>query len=167
MEEKVLLKRSSKGLQAQIISSAIAAVLIALLATWLIGKLFGWTPNEGTGLKVLTWVVLVGAWAVMSLKLWFAWNIKRYEIAKDALIVHAKAGKFGTSQTVYRYESIISIRMTQGFLGKRFGYGDVRLTIPKLDGEVVMNDIENPLVQLAEVQKRIGEKTTAHSSLVT
>jgi membrane protein YdbS with pleckstrin-like domain len=166
MEDKILLKRSSKGLQAQIIATGIAAVLIALLATWLISKLFGWTPNEGSFLKALTWIILIGAWAVMSLKLWFEWNIKRYEIAKDALIVHAKAGKFGTSQTVYRYESIISIRMTQGFLGKRFGYGDVRLTIPKLDGEVVMNDIENPVEQLAEVQKRMGERSGGTHSLI-
>jgi hypothetical protein len=167
MEEKVLIKRSSKGLQAQLILSGIATILIALLATWLITKLFGWTPNEGTFLKTLTWVFLLGAWVITALRLWSTWRIKRYEVAKDALIVHAKAGKWGSSQTIYRYESIISLRMTQGFLGKRFGYGDVRLTIPKLDGEVVMNDIEDPLVQLEEVQKRIGEKTTAHSSLVT
>lgn len=167
MEEKVLLKRSSKGLQAQVIISGVATLLIALLATWLIAKLFGWTPNEGGILKTLTWVILIGAWAFSSLKLWSDWRIKRYEIAKDALVVHAKAGKWGSSQTIYRYESIISIRMTQGFLGKRFGYGDVRLTIPKLDGEVIMNDIEDPLTQLEEVQKRIGEKTSAHSSLVT
>lgn len=167
MEEKVLLKRSSKGLQAQIIMSGIATLLIALLATWLIAKLFGWTPNEGTFLKTITWVFLVGAWVITSLRLWATWRIKRYEIAKDALIVHAKAGKWGSSQTIYRYESIISLRMTQGFLGKRFGYGDVRISIPKLENEVVMNDIEQPLEQLAEVQKRIGEKTSAHSSLVT
>jgi hypothetical protein len=167
MEDKVLIKRSSKGLKAQIIISGVATILIALAATWLIAKLFGWTPNEGTILKTLTWVFLVGAWIVTSLRLWASWRIKRYEVAKDALIVHAKAGKWGSSQTIYRYESIISLRMTQGFLGKRFGYGDVRLTIPKLDGEVVMNDIEDPLVQLEEVQKRIGEKTTAHSNLVT
>lgn len=166
MEDKVLIRRSSKGLQAQIILTGITAVLIALLATWLIGKLFGWTPNEGTWLKSATWILLLLTWAFMSVKLWFAWNIKRYEIAKDALIVHAKAGKFGTSQTVYRYESIISIRMTQGFLGKRFGYGDVRITIPKIDGEVVMSDIENPVAQLAEVQKRMGERSGGAHSLI-
>jgi membrane protein YdbS with pleckstrin-like domain len=166
MEDKVLLKRSPKGLQSQIVLTGIAAVVIALLATWLIGKLFGWTPNEGTWLKSATWILLLLTWAFMSVKLWFAWNIKRYEIAKDALIVHAKAGKLGTSQTIYRYESIISLRMTQGFLGKRFGYGDVRISIPKLDNEVVMNDIENPVEQLAEVQKRMGERSGGTHSLI-
>ncbi len=166
MEDKVLLKRSPKGLQAQIIMSGVATLLIALLATWLIAKLFGWTPNEGTFLKTITWVFLVGAWAITSLRLWATWRIKRYEIAKDALVVHAKAGKFGTSQTVYRYESIISLRTTQGFLGKRFGYGDVRISIPKLENEVVMNDIENPVEQLAEVQKRMGERSGGTHSLI-
>lgn len=167
MENTALLKRSPKGLQAQIILSGIVAFLGALFITWLTGKLFSWTPNQGHILKVITWVVLIGGWAVTALKLWADWSIIRYEIAKDALIVHAKAGKFGTSQTIYRYESIISLRMTQGFLGKQFGYGDVHISIPKLEHDVVMNDIERPLEQLAEIQSRVGERGSGTHSLIT
>jgi hypothetical protein len=59
------------------------------------------------------------------------------------------------------------MRMTQGFLGKRFGYGDVRIKIPMIENEVVMNDIENPVAQLAEVQKRVGERGANSQSLIT
>ena len=167
MEERVLIKRSPKGLRAQIITSGIVIVIGALFASWLTGKLFGWAPNEGQTIKIFIWVFLIGAWIISSLKLWADWNVKRYEIGKDSLIVHAKAGKWGSAQTIYRYESIISLRMTQGFWGKRFGYGDVHLTIPKLEKDVVMNDIEDPLVQLAEVQKRMGEKSPGSHNLIT
>ncbi len=167
MEEKTILKRSSKGLKAQVIALGVASLLLAILTTWLTGLLFSWTPNQGRTLITLIWIFFIGGWGFTALKLWMDWNVKRYEIAKDAFIVHAKAGRWGASQTIYRYESIISLKMTQGFLGKRYGYGDVHITIPKLDGEVIMNDIDHPLEQLQEVQKRIGERTTGQDTLIT
>jgi hypothetical protein len=98
MEEKTLLKRSSKGLKAQVIALAVMALLLALLTTWLTGILFSWTPNQGRVLKIaLLWVFFCcNGWGFTSLKLWFDWNVKRYEIAKDALIIHAKAGRWGS-----------------------------------------------------------------------
>ncbi len=156
MEERVLLKRSPRGLEAQLGISALVTLLICLLAVWLFGRLFHWTESGGWRLQALTCIVLFLLWVFAALRLWYSWKIKRYEIGRDALIVHAKAGKLGTAQTIYRYESIISIRMTQGFLGKQFGYGDIRVTIPKLEHEVVMNDIEHPVEQLEEIQRRMG-----------
>lgn len=167
MEEKTILKRSSKGLQVQIIALGVVSLLLAVFTTWLTSILFSWTPNQGRVLIALIWILFIGAWGFSALKLWKDWSIKRYEIAKDALIVHAKAGKWGSSQTIYRYESIISLKMTQGFLGKRYDFGDVHISIPKLDGEVIMNDIDHPLEQLQEVQKRIGERITGQDTLIT
>ncbi len=167
MEEKTLLKRSSKGLKVQIIALGVAALLLAIITTWLTSILFSWTPNQGRLLITLIWIFFIGGWSFTALKLWMDWNVKRYEIAKDAFIVHAKAGKWGSSQTIYRYESIISLKMTQGILGKRYGFGDVHITIPKLDGEVVMNDIDHPLEQLKEVQRRIGERSSGSGTLIT
>lgn len=157
MENAVSIKRNPRGMQVQIIGSALGVLVMGLLASWLLDKVFGWTESGGATIKRLTWIVLIVIWGFTSLKLWYNWSVKRYEIAKDALLVHAKAGRLGTTQTVYRYESIISIRMTQGFLGKRFGYGDVRLAIPKLDGEIVLNDIADPLKQLAHLQERMQD----------
>lgn len=167
MEEKILLKRSSDGLRIQIIGLGILALLLALLGSWLVGKLFGWTSNDGSILKIIIWVVIIGAWLLTSLELWLDWSIKRYEIANEALIVHARAGRWGTAQTIYRYESIISIRMTQGLLGKQFGYGDIHVSIPKIDHDIVMNDIDHPVEQVAEIQKRIGEHGSSTTSLIT
>ena len=166
MDEPILIKRSPKGLQVQVITVTIVAVVSAVLVTVLLAKLFAMTPMDGLLTKFLTWMVFIIIWAIGVGKLWFDWQIKRYEIGKDALIIHAKAGKFGKSQAIYRYESIISIRMTQGLLGKHYGYGDVLLTIPKLDKEVVMSDIDHPSEQLAEVQQRLAARTVSADALV-
>lgn len=152
----MLLKRSARGLEAQIGISAVVTLLICILAVWLFGRLFHWTESGGWRLQALTCIVLLFLWIFAAFRLWYTWKVKRYEIGRDALIVHAKAGKFGTSQTIYRYESIISIRMTQGFLGKQFGYGDIRVTIPKIEREVVLNDIERPMEQLEYMRRRMG-----------
>lgn len=166
MEQPTLIKRSAKGLEVQVVAIGVAAVGSALLATWLLARLFALTSSSGVLTIVIVWLVFIGAWALGTAKLWFNWQVKRYEIGKDALIVHSKAGKFGKSQAIYRYESIISMRMTQGLLGKRFGYGDVLLSIPKLDKEVVMSDIDHPAEQLAEVQRRLAERSISHDALV-
>ena len=167
MEQTTILKRSPKGLQVQVITLGVAALLLALFGTWASAKLFGWAPNQGFGLKVFIWIVLLAGWGITSIKLWFDWNVKRYEIAKDALIIHAKAGNWGTSKSIYRYESIISLKMTQGVMGKRFGYGDVHISIPKIEHDVVMNDIDHPVDQLSELQNRIRERSIGSDTLIT
>ena len=153
------LKRNSLGLQVQIILSALLLLVLGLVTTWMVARLFGWTSGGGATLQTVIWIVLAIFWAGGSLKLWFNWRVKRYEIGADTIIVHAKLGTFGSSQTVYRYESIISIRMTQGFLGKQFGYGDIRITMPKLDRELVMNDIDDPPGQLQEIRRRMDDRS--------
>lgn len=164
MDEVHELKRNSLGLQIQIALTALLLIILGLFVTWLASKLFSWTSSGGARIEAIIWIVLAIAWIVGSLKKWFDWRVKRYEIGDDTIIVHAKAGAFGSAQTVYRYESVISIRMTQGFLGKQFNYGDIRLTIPKLDRELVMNDIEDPAGQLREIRRRMDERARAANS---
>ena len=166
MEETTTLRRSSSGLRAQIITTGVLALILALFSDWVLSKLFGWTPNEGGLFVTIAWIVIIGGWAITALRMWFSWKAKRYEINKDAIIVYASAGKWGSSQTLYRYESIISLRMTQGFWGKRFGYGDVRITIPKIDQEVILYDIEEPAKQLAELQARLNERSVGAHALI-
>lgn len=164
MQDTTPIKRSQHGMQVQMMLSAVMAILVGLLASWFFERLLGWTTGGGAFMEKVTWVLIGLAWGVSSLKLWFDWKAKRYEIAPDSLIVYARAGKLGSSQTIYRYESIVSARMTQGFLGKQFGYGDVRITIPSIDHEIVMNDIENPTQQLTGLQQRINERSHSNNS---
>ncbi len=159
MENTTLIRRSSHGMQVQMLLSAVVAIIVGLIATWFFELILGWTTGGGALAEKFAWVAIALLWIFSSLKLWFDWKAKRYEISPDSLIVHAKAGRLGSAQTLYRYESIVSVRMTQGFLGKQFGYGDIRVTIANIDHEVVMNDIENPTTQLRDIQRRMAERS--------
>lgn len=165
--KKATLKRSKTGLEIQIIATGFLAILLCVFSFLAFSFLLGWTPNEGFWVKATAVIVILVGWAVSSLKLYLDWNAKRYEITDDAFIVHGKAGRWGSSKAIYRYDSIISVKMTQGYWGKKYDYGNVRLTIPKLDKDIVMYDIEHPLDQLAAVQKQIDKKSSSSNSLVT
>lgn len=164
--ETTLLRRSSAGLKAQIISAGIAAVIFALLASWLVEVIFR-SQSTQQSIQALLWLVFIAGWGIRSLLSWFSWRANHYEISPDAIIVQTKAGSWGTAKTLYRYESIISIRMVQGYWGKKLGYGDVLITIPKLDKEVVLRDIDNPHQQLADLQKRLAERSNGANALIS
>ncbi len=166
MEDKELIRRSPYGLYVQIIGLVLFALAVGVLATWLFRTLLGWTEGGGARLIGWTWLLFLIVGVFASLKLWLDWRVKRYEIGPDMLVVHAKGGRFGSSQTVYRYESIISLRMRQSMLGKMFGYGDILLTIPKIDYEIVMNDIEEPDKQIAEIQRHLSSSSDRASSYI-
>lgn len=164
MENKILLKRSPVGMWVQIIGAGIGAFLLGVLITWLSSVVFKFASNGGLYIAIFTWVMLLGGWAFAALKLWVDWSIKRYEIGEDALSLHTKARGWATAQTVYRYESIISVRMTQGMLAKKFGYGDIEVSIPKLDEPIIMNDIEDPINQMQEIQNRMKASNNGTTS---
>lgn len=156
------IKRSPIGLQAQIIVGLLLVGTIGVLASWLFLTILDWTPNDGKLLVIITWAVLLLGWVGGSVFLWFDWRFKRYEIAKDALIVHARLGIWGSTQTLHRYDMIFKVHMVQGFLGRRFGYGDVQLSIPLVEHPIVLNDVEDPMHQMAQIQKRLGEHSSGN-----
>lgn len=158
-EELAPIKRSPRGLQAQLALSAVTLMIIGLIITAILGRIFSWTTGGGATLIGICWLVLLLAWVVGACKLWFDWKARHYEIGEDTLVFHAKAGGWGSAETVYRYESIISVRMTQGFLGKQFGYGNLHITIPDLKEELVMRDVEDPKRQMRDLRARIEERS--------
>jgi hypothetical protein len=166
MQDTQHIQRSSQGLVAQVLTTGVLALLILIFGTLFFSAVFGWTPTEGKLSILLLWIFIVGGWSIAALKLWFSWRAQFYEIGTESLIVHVKAGMWGTAQTIYRYESFISIRMVQGYWGKRFGFGDVYITIPKMENDVVLRDVVDPAGQLSGIQARMAERASASSSLI-
>lgn len=160
------IKRSPQGLRATIVSTGVVALVLAVLCSWLIGILLNSAPSIELLFKVLIWLGFLVVWAGQSAYLWHQWDKMRYDIGPEAITINNKTGLFGQTSTIYRYESIISAKMTQGYLGKKYGYGNVYLRIPKLEYDVVLKDIDNPEALLAKVQERVNKKGTQSHSLI-
>jgi hypothetical protein len=157
------INRSAYSVKVKIFTLGISAFLIALFSSWLLWRIFKLVGPSGYSLIFFVWVLMIGAWGLGSLKLWGDWLTEYYELTPESIILHKKEGKGGKSQEIYRYESIISVRMIQNEWGVKHNYGDVYLTIPKIDKELVLKDIENPLTQLEAVKNRIDSKPGNHN----
>ena len=161
-----LLHRSRAGLETKVISAGIAALVLGLIAMIAFSLMFSWTQYQGWFLIAGSWLILFFGWGYTAIRSKIRWDRVRYEITPESIIIYEKAGKLGGSKTVYRYESIISVRMTQDYLGKRYGFGDVHIVIPKLDKELILKDIEQPDKQLNSLQANIearGSTAATHS----
>lgn len=164
--ERKLIKRSADGLWIQIIITGVFALAAGMLITWLVGFVFQWTPRLEQFFTALAWILFLGGWGFISFKHWLGWKAVRYEISQHALIVHAKAGFMGEAQQVYRYDSIISMRFFQGFWGRKFDYGDIYLSIPKVEQEIRLSDIEQPHTQIQDIQKYITQHSGNAQSFI-
>ena len=156
--EKKQNKKSVKALQVSIIGLLSAVFAVSLLASFLLSRLLSWAPNAERSLSIIIWLVLLGIWAVQSLILLNSWKSMEYEADGQSIRLTMPNGMFKSSKTVYRYESILSIRMTQGLFGKKYRYGNIYFAIPKLEKEVALKGIENPSVQLELIQSKLHKK---------
>lgn len=116
---------------------------------------------------IITFVV-VAAIGYVALQIYNKkWDKVKYKLTHDSILIVSANGLTGVSRQVFLYESIISAHMTQGYLGKKYGYGDIVLVIPKLDGEVKLKDLSVPKTQLEELQSQLKHRVTRRQTLVT
>jgi uncharacterized membrane protein YdbT with pleckstrin-like domain len=152
------IKKSSKAIQFSILGSLLVVVVLCLFAMLILAIFLSWAPNVEQFMTTIAWVVLLSGWLFASTMQLINWKAKSYEVDAESIRLTKSAGLFKSTKVVYRYESIISVRMDQGFWGKKFGYGNIYFSIPKLDKEEVLKGIENPSLQLEELQKRLHKR---------
>lgn len=162
-----VLQRSPKALQIQVRIILISAAIVGLIAGILVRISVDFFYDQYHLSGILTFLfVMTLAW-IAILFMQKTWNNTHYELGPDALLVTSDRGLFGTEQDVYLYESIISVNFTQGMAGKRYGYGDMRVVIPKLGSELILRDIIDPVQQLPVFKSRIEDKSATPKALVT
>lgn len=142
---------------------------VGLTASVLLVMIFRLTSLSGVVTQLLMWALLLMTLGLAVVYTKKAWHKEYYEVTDDAVIVHLNSAfKANTSQTIYRYDSIVSIRLTQGVMGRQYGYGNIYLTIPKIDNEVVLKDIKQPVKQLSDIREHMQKPTSLKTtSLIT
>lgn len=116
---------------------------------------------------IFTFLIVMGlAWVAILIRS-RKWDNTHYVLGEDALLVTRAAGFMGTAQDVYLYESIISATVRQNMMGKKHGFGNIELTIPKLGAQVILNDVEVPDDQLLLIKTHMESKGNRSRELVT
>ncbi len=164
--KSVTLVRSQERLKVLIIASGVAAIVTALVFSWLLSAALSWAPRTEHFLRLVGWLGMGTVWVVQSVLSWMVWRSTTYKITPEAITVQAKSGLLGSAKTMYRYESILSVSVDQSFWGKRRGYGCIKLNVPKLDNDIVLKDVDHPSAQLAELQSRINSRGGSGHALI-
>ncbi len=162
------MKRSEKAFRNETSVILIGAVLTALLAAVMV-RIFMHLAFETYLLSgVLTFMVIMFiAWIAVLIRS-KKWDGTHFMLGKDALLITRMRGLMGTTtQDVYLYESILSARVQKSYLGQKYGYGDIELTIPKLERQIILREVEQPDQQLLNLKAHMENKGNRSRELVT
>ncbi len=118
-----------------------------------------------SGITVFIIIAVIGYVALLANNK--KWRATKYKFTTDAILVASPSGMAGVSKEVFLYESVISAHLTQGYLGKKFDYGDIVLAIPKLENQVKLTNLASPKQQLEVLQSQLKHKSPKRQTLVT
>ncbi len=144
----VSIKKSTSGLWVQSILLGFTAVAFGFVGIILIDYLLSTTGFRGTYLKALLLLGLAIAWVLAILALWLRRGASSYTITPDSLLIQSRQGLLGTVQSEYRFDSISSLHLYQGYFGRKFGYGDIHVGTSKDPHKIILKDIDQPERQL-------------------
>lgn len=148
MSTHVSIKKSTTGLWVQTIILGFTAVVFGFIGIILIDYLLSTTGFRGTYLKALLLLGLAMAWVLAVLALWLRRGVSSYTITPDSLLVQSRQGLLGTVQSEYRFDSVSSLHLHQGYFGRKFGYGDIHVGTSKDSHKIILKDIDRPEEQL-------------------
>lgn len=164
----VEMQRSEKSFRMETRTILIGAFLTALLAAIMVRMFMRFTAEVHLLSGVLIFVgVMFLAWIAILIRS-KKWDATHFILGEDALMVTRMRGLMGmTTQDVYLYESIISARVQQTYFGQKYGYGDIELTIPKLERQIILRDVADPAQQLQILKSQMENKGGRSRELVT
>jgi hypothetical protein len=162
MKENVVLERNSKGINAQIVAAGAFTLLLCILITIFFTRVTGMDTRVEGWIVFLSWIILPLLWLVGSVAA--SKNLRQTQVVlgPDTLAVQKKS-IFGTDTQLYRYDSILSVHVKSGYLGKKYGYGTIALEIPKLNKPVVLDYISTPELHATNIKKEISSKSSTQS----
>lgn len=165
MASKVLTK-STKKLELIILTTGIATIFLMVFSMAMVNLLLTWAVRTEGFLSLLILVGLPLLWLAQSVGMYIAWNQFSATADNSAIKVKRK-GKWGaSSSTVYRYESIVTVELRQTYFGKKYNYGDIVLTIPKLEYPIILHNIDSPKKSMLLIQEKIANLRANTQSLI-
>lgn len=136
------IRLSNSALKIGILSTALAVLCICIFVTILFMTSLNFGSSVETAALLFLWLSLPLMLAVGSLGAVMRKRNTRYTLTENSLIVRY-GNIFGSSKEVmYRYDSILSVESDQSKLGNIYGYGDVRIAVPRLNEPVILRGIK-------------------------
>jgi uncharacterized membrane protein YdbT with pleckstrin-like domain len=164
--EPTELKRNPDAFKIQAYFILVAAFFVGLLAAFIFGRMVHFMVGSYNGSRILALLTVLLVACISILLSYSKWRNEEYVLTDEGIIISTSLTITKRKKKLYLYESIISASFSQSYLGSKFGYGEIHITMPKLGEKLIMKDVASPELQLNKLQKFISQKT-GKNNLVT
>lgn len=161
------MHKNIKAFQVTVVATAILASLVGLIAAMIVGGFFKFTYGGYNYSRILTFLIVIFIAGFALMIAYSRWLGTHYDLTPEGIVVATGFGNFANKRKIFLYESIISASFNQNYFGKKYGYGDMHITIPKLEQKLILKDIEDPGDKLPYLQQHIKNKAGVNNVLVT
>lgn len=165
--DHMTIQRSEDAFRVVLYGIMIGSTLVALFGAVVIGAMFTMAVGGHGFSRILTFLIIMGFAGLGAMIYHVKWHAVSYTLRPEGIIVGSSVGVFGKKQKVYLYESVISASVNQGYFGNKYGYGDIHVTIPKLEKKLILKDVLLPDKRLEDIYSRIKAKAGTNNVLVT
>lgn len=147
-----IIPRNNTRLLNQIIASGVLVAIACLILTLFFGRISDLAPNTSRILTTWTWIILPFVWALISSNELASWSKGTYTLLDNSLSV-SKKGRFDhRHESLYRYDSILSVSTTSDRSGT---YGSINLLLAGQD-TIILNYISHPSKQAARIKQLVN-----------
>lgn len=165
--ESVHLHKNPAAFRVTLIAGAIGASIVGIMAAIVVGGFFKLVLGDYNYSRILTFLIVIFIAGFFLMIMYGRWKGTHYDLTPEGIVVATGFGDFANKRKIFLYESIITASFNQNYFGKKYGYGDLHVTIPKLEKTLVLKDIDDPSSKLPYLQKHIKNKSGSNNVLVT
>lgn len=160
------LKRCPEAFKLQAYSIMVVGFFVALLTAILFGSIVNFVVGAYDGSRILTFLIVMAITSVAVTLAYYKWRDDKYVLTEEGILISSSLSPTKKKRKIYLYESIISVSCNQNYFGTKFNYGEIHVTIPKLEDKLILKDVENPEEQLLLMQKFV-KANAGRNNLVT
>lgn len=153
LKSKVFIKNT-------IIVNLVGVLVLCAFVTLLLLAILPLGTRVERFLLISIWVTLPLFWAIGSAALLNRERKTKYTLGTQTLIVRKGSLLGSSTESMYRYDSMLSVESRQTRLGNKYNYGTIFITVPRLENAVQLKGIQNP----HDYAKKIKEAVYTTSS---
>ena len=147
-----VIPKNKTGIFYQIGATGLLVLIACIVLGMFYGRISGVAPVTHQILSLGTWIVLPFVWATLSLRVWLSSTSSTYTLFNDSLRIRTTSWLGESHESLYRYDSILSISSYSRENGK---YGAITLRLDRQD-DLALLHISQPAEQAALIKKLVN-----------
>ncbi|MFZ1361191.1 MAG: hypothetical protein WAS27_04165 [Candidatus Saccharimonadales bacterium] len=147
------IPRSKTPIIAQIITSGIMVLFACLFVSFFFYRVVTFAPDVQSVLMWTLWLTLPPLWLIGSAVTLRKWPKATYVLTSDSLKISKKGWLGASSESLYRYDSILTLTMTKSPLGD---FGTITITLAQLS-PLTLRAVAQPRQNVEKIKAKVSK----------